>query len=85
MKTINVTQDDIDAGIRRSHICCPIALACKREFKDNFEEVNTFQIIFKSGSSINLPQLAFNFVHSFDTGLDVVPFSFEIDDNHLTF
>lgn len=75
-----VTKEDIQKGRKKDSCLCPIALALKKIFKVNavgievrddtvyhYTDTNTF--------SAMLPAKATKFVHSFDNGKTVAPFS----------
>lgn len=82
---INVTQEDIENGIRHSCFSCPIALAVKRETGCNCSvESANFHLkarIFMMGSyEAYFPgKEAEDFINNFDGGKPVKPFSFELD------
>lgn len=91
---IEVTQEDIDAGMVSAH-SCPIALAANRIVGDNMCLVGPNVISIKSHkvpftlndhesfyweyNSTKLPPEARKFVSDFDDHQPVEPFSFEID------
>lgn len=81
--SIDVTADDIDRGVERSHHFCPIALSLKRIFRD-YRTVSVgrsrFSVTLDNDSVYHglLPSKASSFTHTFDMGLDVLPFSFEV-------
>lgn len=77
MITINVTQEDIDAGLPIKCIQCPIALAAKRVFGHEVSVAATYIHDIKSGY-YDLPRAAVDFVAAFDKGRTVTPFSFEV-------
>jgi hypothetical protein len=87
---INITQKHIDAGEECNCYSCPIALAISEIFPnkeigivcyDSFlpqkytleitEQYNKKQYI--------LPSIANDFINSFDSSIDVEPFSFELE------
>lgn len=76
--TINVTQEDIDKGQRRSPETCPIALAASRILSSKVQ-VGIIGMYTKQRAITNIPLLAKQFIIKFDDGEKVGPFSFEID------
>lgn len=81
--TINVTQDDIDHGVRGSSEFCPIARAIKREFPvwTYCSVGNSYLSIARSDDERGwrLPAEAQRFILDFDTNFHKVhPFSFEL-------
>jgi hypothetical protein len=79
MITIQVTQDDIDNGVRLSGKLCPIALACLRTIGMNYAEV--FDLW---GWCNDIPTEVQDFVLAFDRDLPVQPFSFTLPDSITT-
>lgn len=83
---IDVTQEDIDAGLPKDPCQCPIALALYRALdktvnKYLFEVTNmSIRHIDEWGNVTQawLPMSAFNFINRFDEGKEVKPFTFEI-------
>lgn len=79
---INVTQKHIDNGCRHKCGSCPIALAIK-DVVPYFYDIRVGTMAVSLDSSweefFELPAYAKEFVHSFDSGDKVIPFSFEID------
>lgn len=80
-RKIEVTQDDINNGDRDDTQSCPIALAL---LKAGFTEprVDGCDICYTEGDkvkSVMSPSVVRDFVKSFDRGLPVKPFSFELD------
>lgn len=78
---IAVTQDHINRGVRSSGNACAIALAVHEMFSDADIDVDDATISvydFNTGKDIafGLPQKASNFIHAFDDGEAVQPFSF---------
>lgn len=87
LKTIEVTQDDINNGIPNSEHSCPVAIALKRVFPDRrvsvnedslmlYEEINEVcvrRIIKGTPSEVQA------FILDFDDDVAVEPFSFEVD------
>ena len=87
---INVTQSDIDNGIRNSTCSCPIALAAKRAINDGalpsvccsdiefeYKTERDGDVVYRFKSAY-LPTIARDFIRKFDNGGTVEPFSFEI-------
>lgn len=83
--TINVTQEEIYGGVRGDCERCPIALAIQRcvpnvrtvSVCDSEIEIGLWGI--PSMSVNDPPSEAVDFIRKFDNGLDVSPFSFEIE------
>lgn len=81
--SIEVTADDIDRGVGRSHNYCPIALSLKRMFPD-YRTVSVGRIslsVTLNNDSVYhglLPREANLFTCAFDHGMNVLPFSFEV-------
>ena len=72
---IQITQDDIDSGIKKSYTKCPIALALSRHFKE--VRVENFEVTLDGkhyGMGTDLQLFAVNF----DNNETVKPFEFEI-------
>lgn len=90
---VDVTQEDIDYGIPECGSYCPIALAVKRAVPTATSiEVDQggARVEWKSGEEgtpeerlvvafYPLPDAASRFVVDFDSGLEVMPFSFEME------
>lgn len=73
---IDVTDEDIRLGKRFSETSCPIARAARRAgIKDPLVVMG----IYSDGKHYCLPLAAQDFVHDFDHGNPVDPFSFEIE------
>ncbi len=74
--TINVTQDDIDKGLRRSWKECPVARAITRITG----EVTIVGIgcISTNEGLFSAPQVVKDFVRKFDLLEEVQPFTFEL-------
>ena len=81
---IEVTQEDIDRGLKSSCYECPIAYAYKRKVKNKIRlgfSVGTEYIDHFVGESQDrymLPKEAKKFIRRFDQDQPVRPFSFEI-------
>ena len=81
---IEVTQKDIDKGLKSTCYYCPIALAFKRKIKSeialgvavNAKNVHHFHE--KSWHRYDLPKEAKKFIQRFDSDQPVKPFTFEI-------
>ncbi len=83
---IEVTQDDIDHGVRRECDRCPIARALKRATgeawdvgESNDHQATTCRRGGDRAKWLKLPDEATNFMFAFDNGFPVWPFSFEFD------
>lgn len=78
---VEVTQQDIDTGTRRSVYSCPIALSLKRQ-------LNTSAVIVRKVSILVIdkyyvpPLEAVEFMGRFDNKLSVEPFSFDMEDGY---
>lgn len=88
--TFNVTQEDIDKGIKDDACYCPIARAAKRTLvkrKRRIEVGSCFLSIVRNhkgrwwvdDAEYELPSEASDFVRNFDSGNTVHPFSFEME------
>ena len=79
--TIDVTQEDIDNGVRAMCDKCPIALAIARKIKCDIY-VSTFltRLYYEDlGLEFSNSTPMYTFVKNFDQGVPVQPFSFELD------
>lgn len=74
---ITVTQDHIDSGTPGNACECPIALAI-REHGYDCPEVTSNSVSLVHGLIAPLPDIAIQFIELLDTGLPVVPISFEL-------
>ena len=80
---IEVTQHDIDYGVRGEYSLCPIARAVKRKINGEVivfgDDISIFTtvIIIRRYSYYKLPQKAKDFIKRFDEGKKVKPFTFE--------
>ena len=74
---ISVTQEDIEQGQRENCNYCPVALAIKRVVKPWDMAVGTSTCGINA-HSYTLPTVAMMFIDSFDKGLPVQPFEFEL-------
>lgn len=84
LKTIEVTQEDINKGQQSSCAKCPIALALARAFPGRETLAGVFYLFIYNlkGETIFqaiTPQEVVHFMNSFDVGKEVVPFSFTVD------
>jgi len=81
---IQVTQDDIDAGIPRSCRRCPIAKALDRMNVPYFSILTEFvawSALYYDEKNISiLPTEALSFIQDFDHDRPVKPFEFELAD-----
>ena len=75
--TVNVTKQDIKAGIRRNMRRCPIARAVRRTSRRRYVVVGG-QHVDIGGQLLRLPALARDFVRSFDDHQRVVPITFTL-------
>lgn len=73
--TVNVTQQDINRGIKMACLHCPVSLALTRSY-------NSKESIFVGGADYfvknrvyRLPQELKDFIHKFDNGFEVKPFT----------
>lgn len=74
---INVTQRDIEKGLREDPNSCPVARAIKRR---GFEDVSVkTQVIWIGCRKYNPPEIVEDFIERFDKGDTVQPFKFELD------
>ena len=84
IKTIEVTQDDIERGFPRCSVACPIALAASRAFPEWGEarvyigEIVFFKTEAEATLTIYLPENAQRFVNTYDSDGAVEPFSFRV-------
>lgn len=77
---IQVTQNDIDYGVRNSDCSCPVALAVNREV-EGIDNISVCQdnITYKFGHAKYLSRLDIStveWIRNFDEGLFVKPFTF---------
>jgi hypothetical protein len=75
---IQVTQEDIDLGVKCSCSKCPVARAIHRETSEFVAAGLTVVIIGKS-RPVQLPDEVEEFIQAFDEGQLVTPFSFELN------
>ena len=76
---IDVTQEDINCGLRGGSYSCPIALAVKRATKRDKVAVGLRDICVSYGIYTPLPLEAQRFVRDFDRHAIVKPFTFVIN------
>ena len=80
---IEVTQADIDAGLRESCVACPVALALHRAFPaaDTIRaEYGVLWVWFgEECRAASTPDEASDFMGRFDGLRDVLPFAFDAD------
>lgn len=80
---IFVTQEDIATGVPGDYCLCPIALALARIFCKSPElsdfSVHGRLVFFRSAGPVVLPEVAVEFIRSFDHRRPVKPFSFELE------
>jgi hypothetical protein len=80
--TVNVTQRDIERGIRSKCSDCPVALAVKRALGKRvkvFSGVSTSYLYLDHNKKpFPLPASAVEFIDRFDSGHKVEPFTFKL-------
>lgn len=79
--TINVTQEDINKGVRNSCTKCPVALAVHRALNKMVRVgFSGVRVEFSIGvlQFLRIPQECQDFMARFDFGMPVQPFEFEI-------
>ena len=86
---IEVTQDDIDKGLRCNGTECPVALALQRYVKDAALVTSAFVYFerkwqgshpyFDTNKIAETPAVASRFILDFDQHKSVTPFSFNLD------
>jgi hypothetical protein len=79
--TINVTQEDIDKGVRRISDCCPVALSLFRLGYTGItvEHDEVFLTTEHDDYVFALPDTVAEFIRDFDRRDEVSPFSFELE------
>lgn len=77
--TINVTQEHIKQGCRVNCAKCPVALALKERTGDLWLVGGSY--IRRNGHNdlIELPAVVTQWILDFDDGIEVQPFSFELE------
>ena len=73
---IEITQEDIDRGMRGRSDFCPVALALRRKWPE--AEMGCFACDL-GNRLVLVPELVSKFVEDFDSGKPVKPFTFEIE------
>lgn len=79
---IEVTEQDIDAGLRNSCFSCPVARAFQRKLETQVTVGHTDAVVYRKGlfvATILLPEVVKLWIATFDAGKKVEPFSFEVD------
>lgn len=82
---ITVTQEDIEKGVRRNCVRCPIALAMTRQTGLPWFVDERGGIVFSHKHPkniqlmVDLPWQAMDFMSGFDSGLPMFPFTFDLD------
>ena len=79
---IEVKQEHIDKGLRRSKCGCPIALAMS-DAGFEYPSVNPLRIVYHNGLNTvgcEVPESAKQFILAFDVGECVKPFSFALEE-----
>lgn len=74
---INVTLDSIERGHRVDCGRCPVAFALREVFGDGVSV--GWDLININGSVIETPKVVRDFIHRFDLGHEVAPFSFILE------
>lgn len=83
---IAVTQEDIAVGTPDSSLSCPVARAIKRATRAGLVSVDVDEIVIRfrpdGGPPIylNTPDEIIEFIDAFDSGEEVEPFGFNLDD-----
>lgn len=83
--TVHVTQGDIDAGCFLDSTGCPVALALWRHTRLQWDVSACGAVVTEPVGGdgrqvmVRLPDSVRRFVSEFDSGRDVLPFSFRID------
>ena len=76
---IEVTQEDIDKGVKENCVKCPVALSLRRLFPGEWEVDVGDDAIYAGGNWYTPPDEAQEFIAKFDAGEPVAPFSFDVD------
>jgi len=74
---IKVTQECIDNGLPDEPRACPIALALNKQTGNKWSVGGWFATVGKR-IYIDFPDEAIEFIHDFDMGDDVKPFTFKL-------
>lgn len=79
--TIQVTQEDIERGLRGDCAFCPIALSMRRSTGEFWAVTGRAATPYAGHwtDSVTLPQECEGFISAFDKGYVVSPFSFSIE------
>lgn len=77
-KVIKVTAEHISRGFKQDSESCPIAMAARDSFLSREVFVGR-SIMCVDGYTYDMPPEASRFVRSFDKGLPVEPFEFEVE------
>ena len=81
---VNVTQRDIECGVKNSNTDCPIARSLSRHkyyYPDPFVDYFEVDLVRRDDGMpvrFNLPAIAHNFIVAFDNGQKVEPIKFEL-------
>lgn len=82
--TINVTEEDIKAGVQGHCELCAVAMAIRRA--TGRDEIYTYGMFVRTEKSADsrhiigeLPAVAIHFISEFDSGKNVKPIQFEIE------
>lgn len=78
---IEVTQQDIDKGIRGNSCACPVAWAIRSAIGDGDIEIRVGEDLITVGNAqVPVPKIAYRFIRAFDYGLySVEPFTFTLE------
>lgn len=85
LKTVTVTQTDINRGIRDHCFKCPVARAMKRHVKGSIDlyvwggYVNIWANATNNTAYIDLDDCVANKISDFDAEVPITPFEFEFD------
>lgn len=77
--TVNVTQRDIELGVRNSSTHCPVARALHRHRPFRYATVNGFEAYNPWHGTTPLPLNVQQFVAAFDDGDPVAPLQFTVE------
>jgi hypothetical protein len=75
---IRVTEEHIKAGKPDNCRFCPIAIAITEALEHKYIVVVKPKLCYTCGRVFALPEIARNFIRSFDLGKHVEPFEFEL-------
>lgn len=76
--TINVTQEDIDKGIKESCFSCPVAKALRRVMSNSTYIRVGNPTVTVGSCTTQLPIVASHFISKFDIDQPVSPFTFDL-------